>query len=81
MPQQQEEVDGLFDKPASKMGVSLGETEVRSSGWEMWQTQECPSTFLQADEEMRGSLPGLPLSCSMDVFSVLTESLATPRIC
>lgn len=26
MPQQQEEVDGLFDKLASKVGVSPGET-------------------------------------------------------
>lgn len=32
MPQQQEEVDGLFDKLASKMGVPLGETGVRSRG-------------------------------------------------
>lgn len=32
MPQQQEEVDGLFDKLASKVGASLGETGVGGRG-------------------------------------------------
>lgn len=32
MPQQQEEVDGLFDKLASKVGVSPGETGGRGRG-------------------------------------------------
>ena len=58
MPQQQEEVGGLFDKLASKTGVSLGETEVRSKGGKRGRHKSALQISYRQMKEQEASLHG-----------------------